>query len=103
MVTTNSIIIADDHPIFREGLTRIVRRVLPGIIHEVSEFAALLKLLETHEQPTILILDLIFPGFDGAQSVNLLRHTCPQSAIIVVSMKDEQQTANAMLNAGANG
>ncbi|WP_164860804.1 response regulator [Parasedimentitalea marina] len=97
------IIVADDHPIFREGMTRIIRRVLPGTILEAAEFGSLLSHIEDDNHPTLLILDLVFPGFDGANSVGHLRQKCSQSAIIVVSMNEDPKIARSMLAAGANG
>jgi DNA-binding NarL/FixJ family response regulator len=102
-MTTSRIIVADDHPIFREGMTRIIRRILPGKIQEAAEFEALLKFIEDDSPPTLLVLDLVFPGFDGANSVGYLRQKCSQSAIIVVSMNEDPKTAHSMLAAGANG
>ncbi len=102
-MTTDIVIVADDHPIFREGMTRLVRRVLPAIILEVAEYSALLRLVEDSRHPTLLILDLVFPGFDGANSISYLRQKYSQSAIIVISMNEDPQTARAMLAAGANG
>lgn len=102
-MTKDMIIVADDHPIFREGMTRIIRRLLPGTILEAAEFGALLDLIEDDNHPTLLILDLVFPGFDGANSVGYLRQKCSQSAIIVVSMNEDPIIARSVLAAGANG
>jgi DNA-binding NarL/FixJ family response regulator len=102
-MTKDMIIVADDHPIFREGMTRIIRRVLPGTILEAAEFGTLLSHIEDDNHPTLLILDLVFPGFDGANSVGYLRQKCSQSAIIVVSMNEDPKIARSMLAAGANG
>lgn len=99
----DKIIIADDHPLFREGLGRLIRRVVPGKITEVADFDALQSEVQKQPVPMLLILDLIFPGFDGANSVAQLRQAFPQTAIIVISMNDDPTTAHEMLQAGANG
>jgi two-component system nitrate/nitrite response regulator NarL len=99
----DKIIIADDHPLFREGISRIIRRIMPGKIVEVADADALWSEVELQPSPTVLILDLIFPGFEGATSVAKLRKSYPCTAIIVISMNDEKSTANQMMDAGANG
>lgn len=102
-MSTDTIIVADDHPIFRDGMVRIIRRILPGTILEAADFPSLLRLIERAHVPELIILDLVFPGLDGANSVGYLRQECPSAAIIVVSMNDDPKTAHSMLAAGANG
>lgn len=99
----DKIIVADDHPLFREGISRLIRRFLPGKLIEVADFDALCDEIKRDVPPSLLILDLIFPGFDGARSVAQLRQENPQSAIIVISMSDAPATATEILKAGANG
>ncbi|MEW7008153.1 response regulator [Lentilitoribacter sp. EG35] len=99
----DKIIVADDHPLFREGISRIIRRIVPGNIVEVADAAALWTEVQQTPVPTILILDLIFPGFEGAKSVSALRKKYPNTAIIVISMNDEKLTAEEIMDAGANG
>ncbi|WP_375699522.1 hypothetical protein [Pseudophaeobacter sp. TrK17] len=59
---TGTIIVADDHPVFREALSRIVRQVVKGNIVEVADFDTLLGALEGGQEPKLLLLDLVFPG-----------------------------------------
>lgn len=99
----DKIIVADDHPLFREGISRIIRRIVPGKIVEVADADALWSEVEMQPSPTVLILDLIFPGFQGAKSVAKLRKSYPHTAIIIISMNDEKSTAKEMMDAGANG
>lgn len=99
----DKIIIADDHPLFREAISRLIRRSFPGKIVEVADADALNEQVRKLPTPTLLILDLIFPGFDGERSVARLRQECPQTVIVVISMNDDPSTAARILEAGANG
>lgn len=99
----DKIIIADDHPLFRESLRRIAQRMIPGEIVEVSDNQNLLRECARGAEPTIMLLDLDFPGFDGARSIAQLRRTYTQTALVVVSMNDDEKTADKIMAAGANG
>lgn len=97
------IIIADDHPVFREGVRRLVQRALPeASIFEADTFQAVLNLAQG-SQPTLFVLDLGFPGFDPATSIRHLRKVYPASSILIISMKDDQKTMGDILALGVDG
>jgi two-component system nitrate/nitrite response regulator NarL len=98
------IIIADDHPIFREGMRRIVQRAVPHAdIVEVGTAAELAKAATSSEAPYLFVLDLFFPDFDGAASIRELRIRYPSSTLLVVSMANDPQLIQSVMAAGANG
>lgn len=99
----NRIIIADDHPLFREGVRRIIQRVIVGKFIEVADTKSLFIEAEKKPAPIVMILDLVFPGFEGAKTIRKLRADFPQTALIVISMTDEESIANEIMRAGANG
>ncbi|GLO69106.1 DNA-binding response regulator [Phaeobacter inhibens] len=100
---TGTIIVADDHPVFREALSRIVRQVIKGSIVEVADFDALLGALEGGQDPKLLLLDLVFPGFNGTSTLASLRKQLPRTPIVVVTMNQDEQVARSIMAAGANG
>lgn len=100
---TKRIVIADDHPLFRDALRRIVQRVVAGQIVEVADAVGLYQALEMAEFPFAMFLDLVFPGFHGASSIQDLRQKYPQTAIIMISMNDDVQLIQDVMAAGANG
>lgn len=99
----SKIIIADDHPLFRTGLRQLVQKKVPAHIIEVADAAALKKQAEQMPPPDAMILDLIFPGFHGASSIAELRTAYPLCALIVISMKDDQENVDRIMATGANG
>ena len=101
---SDRIIIADDHPIFREGMRRIVQRAAPeACIEEVGTADELMRMASTGETASMLVLDLIFPGFDGPNSIRRLRREFPTTSLLVVSMNDDQRTVEEVIRAGADG
>lgn len=98
------IIVADDHPIFRDGIRRIVQRSAPGAdILEVGTAEDLDRAAGDAPPPSLLVLDLVFPGFEGARSIARLRRDFPSTSIVVVSMSDDSRTVEAVMEAGADG
>lgn len=96
------IIIADDHPLFREAMLRTVQRLLPeATIDEAGDLDAVTALLDS--EPDTLILDLRFPGLTCISQLAELRRRLPRTTLIVVSMVDDQALISKIMSAGADG
>ncbi|MBI3660332.1 response regulator transcription factor [Candidatus Acetothermia bacterium] len=98
-----SVLIADDHPIVRQGL----KQILAGesdvkIVGEAQNTQEVFKLIGT--QPwDIVILDLSMPDRGGLEVLNDLHRDFPQLPILILSMHPEDQFAVRVLKAGASG
>ncbi|UYN99922.1 MAG: response regulator transcription factor [Devosia sp.] len=102
-MTETRIILADDHPIFRDGLRRLVLRALPGSsVSEADSFSRVVELANA-DAPGLFVLDLHFPGFALETSILGLRRDYPASSILVVSMDDEDETIERVMAEGADG
>ena len=98
------IIIADDHPLFREALLRTVQRLLPeALIEEAGDLDTVLALLPTGDEPDTLILDLRFPGLTCVSQLAELRRRLPRTTLIVVSMVDDEALIGDVMAAGIDG
>lgn len=98
------IIVADDHPVFREGMRRIVQKLAPmALLYEASTFDEVLSQARAGEAPDTFVLDLLFPGFEPEVSIKTLRHEFGDPTIIIVSMIDRGKTIEEVMNAGASG
>ncbi|OJT52532.1 MULTISPECIES: LuxR C-terminal-related transcriptional regulator [Pseudomonas] len=101
---TCRIIIADDHPLFREAMLRTVQRLLPEAdICEAGYFDAVLELLSQDNEPDTLMLDLRFPGLTCITQLADLRQRLPRTTLIVVSMVDDQALISEVMAAGIDG
>ena len=101
---TCRIIIADDHPLFREAMLRTVQRLLPDAdTCEAGDFDAVLKLLSQGDEPDTLMLDLRFPGLTCITQLADLRRRLPRTTLIVVSMVDDQTLISEVMAAGIDG
>lgn len=98
------ILIADDHPLFREALKGCVARLLPRArIVESDSAEALFAAAESHPDADLLLLDLNMPGAQGFSALVYLRAVQPQLPIVIVSAREEPTTVQRALDHGAAG
>ncbi|QQP94661.1 response regulator transcription factor [Lysobacter sp. K5869] len=99
-----TLLIADDHPLFREALRGAVARVLPdAALREADSVDALYALVEAESDADLLLLDLNMPGAQGFSALVHLRALHPQLPIVVVSAREEPATMRRALDHGAVG
>jgi DNA-binding NarL/FixJ family response regulator len=100
---TTHILVADDHPLFREALRHVINAsFLACEITEVRSFAETLR-AATQELPFDLVfVDLIMPGSsDPLADLEKLRAAMPSTPILVVSARDDRETVEGVLARGA--
>lgn len=97
------IIIADDHPIFREGIScLILRAVADAVVSEADHFDTVLNPAQK-TAPEMFVLDLNFSGFIATVSIEQLRTNYPTAAIVIVSMQDDAETNEELLDMNIDG
>lgn len=97
------IIIADDHPVFRDGMCRLISAALPEAeLLEAGTMDEVLALTEAHGEPNLFLLDLLFPGMEPRETLSMLRQRFPCSSIAIVSMLDDDRTINRIMDDGAD-
>lgn len=98
-----SIMLVDDHQLFREGLSLLLRN-LPYInkVEEAANGESFLSLLK-NEQPNIIFMDIDMPGIDGIEATKIAVQQYPNINIIALSMYGDEDYYTRMINAGAKG
>lgn len=98
-----TILIADDHPLFRDALRRIAAEIFAD--HVVVEVDSCDKALESlaDESIELIFLDLNMPGMDGFNGLVSLRNAAPAVPIIVVSASEDMTTVQEAITYGAAG
>ncbi len=101
------IVLVDDHPVFRSGMSVMLRNLFEGAeITEVGDQAGLARALDalrSEHAPDLVLLDLVFPGFDAGRDFVALRRKLPLTPIVVVSMVHDNELIDSIMNDGANG
>lgn len=97
------IVVADDHPLFREAMVSAVRKARPDA--QVIECASLADANEALTQGPVdlLLLDLKLSDVEGMTGLNLVRANYPAVPVAVVSASEEPQTIRSALSIGAAG
>ena len=97
------ILLADDHPIVREGLRAVLETQADfEVIAEAASGDEALRLALTL-QPDILLLDLEMPILDGVETIRRLRQQQPAARVIVFTAFDNDERIIHAVQAGANG
>ncbi|MGG1947860.1 response regulator transcription factor [Trinickia sp. NRRL B-1857] len=97
------ILLADDHPVFREGLREVLES-LPEmrVVGEASDGASAMELIR-RTRADMLLLDLSMPGRSGIELIRKIRDEAPQLKILVLTMHEERHYALRAFLAGAHG
>lgn len=97
------ILIADDHPIFRDGLKGIIEKA-PGlkIVAEAGSGIEALEMIKIH-LPDVAVLDLDMPGLDGIEVVTELRKLLPDVKLVILTMHKDEANFSRAFEAGVSG
>ncbi|PKF50153.1 response regulator transcription factor [Enterovibrio nigricans] len=99
-----TIVIADDHPLFRNALFQSVHMAISGAnLLEADSLDSLKALLEKEADIDLLLLDLKMPGANGMSGLVQLRAQYPELPIVVVSASEEASVVRQVKNNGAVG
>jgi two-component system response regulator NreC len=98
---TLRIVLADDHQVMRYGL----QLVLEGesdfeVVAQVGDVPAIRRHVIAH-RPDVLVLDLNMPGGSVLDAIPQLHAEAPETQIVVLTMQDDPEVAQAVLHAGA--
>jgi len=104
VATSTHLVIADDHPLFRDALRQAVASVVPSAkIDEAGSFEDLTALLEQDSEVDLILLDLTMPGISGFSGLIYLRAQFPAIPVVIVSASDDVGTIRRSLDFGASG
>ncbi len=97
------VLVADDHPVMRSGLSALLAS-LPDIVvvAVAADGAAAVKEAVLH-RPDVILLDLQMPGVDGFEALRRLTASVPTAAVCVLTMLEDDDSLFAAMRAGARG
>jgi len=97
------VLLADDHPAFREGLSRLLSEqddLL--IVGEAVDGEEAVK-LANELKPDVAVVDVAMPKLSGIEATKRIKEVCPDTAVLIVSAYDDQQYVINAIEAGASG
>lgn len=98
-----TIILADDHVMFREGIRKIIERIEDVQIDgEANDGLELLQILKK-SSPNLVILDISMPNLGGLEAIREIKRTYPQVKVLVLTMHKKKEFIRQALADGADG
>ncbi len=98
-----TVLIADDHPIYRDGLASLLEP-LPDI-EVVGRAADGIEAVEQarESRPDVVIMDLQMPRLNGIEATRQVLAELPETGVLVITMGEDESTVFSAINAGARG
>ena len=98
----HQVIVADDHPLFREALSLALNKVLDGAeIIQAGDMAELEQAARANDQADLVLLDLHMPGVQGFSALVYLRAHHPELPVCVISANNNPVVIQRAINHGA--
>jgi DNA-binding NarL/FixJ family response regulator len=97
------LIIVDDHPVFRDGLSASLARLSDVEVVGVAATGEEAVELAAERRPDVVLMDLNLPGISGVEAIRRLVAAELATAVLAVTMVDDDDTVVAALRAGARG
>jgi DNA-binding NarL/FixJ family response regulator len=97
------VLIADDHPLFRDGLRTLLESVPDmQVIGEAATGDEVLAQATTL-QPDVILMDIKMPGTHGIEATRRIQQTSPHIRILMLTMFEDDESVFASMRAGARG
>jgi len=104
MFDNMKIILADDHPLFRQALTITLKSHFRGVeIFEAQTIPELEQYLQSVNNSDLLLLDLDIPGAQGFNSLISIRRSYPDLGVVIISGFEDKETIHKAMSLGAAG
>jgi two-component system nitrate/nitrite response regulator NarL len=94
------VIVADDHPLYRQGIVRALEAAGEIVVAEAEDGRSALELISTH-QPDVALVDVSMPGLDGIDVVEHLAAHGPDVPVVLLSAFSDEPLVRSGLLAGA--
>jgi DNA-binding NarL/FixJ family response regulator len=101
-MTQVRVIVADDHPLFRQGMRRILVDQGFDVVGEAKNGVVALE-LACRLRPDVVVMDLNMPAMCGAEATRLLAERAPEVRVLVLTVLAEREEVASAISAGAVG
>jgi DNA-binding NarL/FixJ family response regulator len=97
------VLLADDHPVVRRGLAALLGTLEEfEVVAEAEDGEAAVREAQL-TRPDVVLMDIRMPGIDGVEATRRIRKAVPDTAVLVLTMYDEDATVFTAMQAGAQG
>lgn len=100
---TVRIVLADDHPVVRGGLRALIGTIEGlEVVGEAADGEAAVREVQLL-RPDVVLMDVRMPGLGGVEATRRIRDTTPETAVLMLTMYDDDATVLTAMQAGARG
>jgi DNA-binding NarL/FixJ family response regulator len=98
------ILLADDHPLFREGLKSVLLKLTDQVsVIEAEDYPGVFEATGRDDDLDLVLLDLYMPGMPGMDGIRHFRQRHPELALVVMSAANEPEDIQRIMASGALG
>ena len=98
-----SLFVIDDHPLVRQAIGMLLRRLRPtSVVVELEKFSELPAAIIKHGTPELFVLDLLLPGVKGTSAVHDTKAMYPEVPLVVLSAMPAGEAEETCIEAGAD-
>lgn len=97
------VLIADDHPLFRDGIRTLLLSASDMELVGEAESGHDAVLQAVDLQPDVILMDIQMPDLDGVEATRRIIHNSPHIAVLMVTMFDDDNLVFSAMRAGARG
>jgi len=98
-----TVFLADDHTIVRQGLAKLLEEEPQfKVVGQAENGREAVKMVEALK-PQIVIMDISMPILNGIEATRLIKKSCPQTKVIILSMHTHDRYIAELLNLGVSG
>ncbi len=103
MTGKTTILIADDHPVLRDGITLLLEKEADfEVVGQAADGEEAVRLAK-EKAPRVVLMDIEMPKIDGLEATKQIKAAHPETSILVLTVHDDEEYIAALLEAGATG
>jgi len=96
------VIVADDHSLFRDGITSLLEAAGYEVVEQVGDGESAINVIRKLE-PDLVLLDISMPKKTGIETLQEIRKEYPELLVVMLTVSDDDDDLFSAIQAGANG
>ncbi len=96
------IVVADDHSLFRDGITSLLEAAGYEVVEQSSDGQGAVEAVQ-RTQPDLVLLDISMPNMNGLDALQQIKADFPETYVVILTVSDNDEDLFATIQAGANG
>ncbi len=96
------VLIADDHSLFRDGITSLLEAAGYEVVEQARDGAAAIE-AAARLHPDLVLLDIVMPGMNGLEALKVIKARLPETRVVMLTVSDADEDLFAAIRLGADG